>query len=264
MRGLFIKIVKGNGELVVQQISIDACIVGGGPFPGEISIAKVDGYFQTPGDIAKYAKITGITPIPGDVKYKDRNGDGVIDGNDYYVLGNPFPRYTFGFTYNVSYKGFDLSVFIQGVGKRTLFIRGELVDPFQANYSNNIYKHQLNFWTPTNPNAKYPILSANGSAAQTNDYSQPSNIYLYNGAYARLKNLQFGYTLPAALNRVLHTQKVRIYFTGQNLITVAAIKFLDPESTEFDSNLGNSYGNNQSGRVYPTPIFYGGGLDVTF
>jgi TonB-linked SusC/RagA family outer membrane protein len=250
-----------------QQINGDAelntVIRAGVPYNAYIGY-KRDGYFQTPDDVAKYPKLVGVTPIPGDIKYKDRNGDGIIDQNDYYVLGTPFPRFTFGFTYNVNYKDFDLSFFIQGVGKRTMFVRGELVDPFQGNYSYNIFKHQLDFWTPTNPNAAYPILSANGSQAQANDYNVPSNLYLFNGAYARLKNVQVGYTLSPAVAHRLHVQKLRVYFTGQNLYTLSKVRFLDPESTEFDSNLGNSYGNNQSGRVYPTPVFYGGGLNVTF
>lgn len=250
-----------------QQLNGDAemytVVRAGLPFQSYVGY-KRDGYLQTPEDVAKYAKPVGITPQPGDNRYVDKNGDGVIDQNDYYYLGNPFPRFTFGFTYDVSVKGFDLSIFIQGVGKRTMFVRGELVDPFQGNYSYNIFQHQLNFWTPTNPNAQYPILSANGSQAQANDYNQPSNLYLFNAAYARLKNLQVGYTLPGDLSRKLHVQKLRIYFTGQNLYTLSAVKFLDPESTEFNSSLNNAYGANQSGRVYPTPIFYGGGLDVTF
>lgn len=250
-----------------QQLSGDAeiqtVIRAGVPFNSYVGY-KRDGYYQTPGDVAKYPKLVGVTPIPGDIKYKDKNGDGIIDNNDWYVLGNPFPRYTFGVTYNVTFRNFDLNVFIQGVGKRTMFVRGELVDPFQANYSYNIFKHQLNFWTPTNPQAAYPILSANGSPSQQNDYNVGSDLYLFNGAYARLKNVQLGYSLSPRVARALHVQHVRAYFTGQNLFTWSAVKFLDPESTEFNSNLSNVYGNNQSGRVYPVPIFYGGGLDVTF
>ena len=247
-----------NGDAEIQTV-----VRAGVPFNAYVGY-KRDGYFQTPDDVAKYPKLVGITPIPGDIKYKDRNGDGVIDQNDYYVLGNPFPRFTFGFTYNLTFKDFDLGIFIQGVGKRTMFVRGELVDPYQGNYSYNIFKHQLNFWTPTNPNAAYPILSANGSQSQANDYNVGSDLYLFNGAYARLKNVQLGYSLPAPVAHKLRVQRLRIYFTGQNLYTLSKVKFLDPESTEFGSNLNNAYGNNQSGRVYPNPIFYGGGLDVTF
>lgn len=247
-----------NGDAELQTV-----IKPGVPYQAYVGY-KREGYFQTVEDVQNSAKLTGITPIPGDIKYKDKNKDGVIDQNDYYVLGNPFPRYTYGLTYNVSWKGIDLSVFIQGVGRRDMFVRGELVDPFQANYSYNIFKHQLDFWSPTNSNAKYPILSANGSPSQTNDYSQPSNIYLFNGAYMRVKNIQVGYTIPASAIHKLGIKKLRVYFTGQNLWTIAGVKFLDPESTEFNSNLSNSNGDNQSGRVYPTPVFYGGGLDLTF
>ena len=248
-----------NGDAEMQTV-----VKPGVPFNSYVGY-KRDGYFQTPDDVAKYPKLTGITPIPGDIKYKDKNGDGVIDANDMYVLGNPFPRYTFGFTYGTSFKNFDASVFFQGVGRRDMFVRGELVDPFQANYSYNIFKHQLNFWSPTNPHAAYPILSANGSPSQQNDYIQGSNLYIFNGAYVRLKNVQFGYTLPEGLSGKMHIQKLRIYFTGQNLWTWSGVKFLNPESTEFDNNLNNANGGaNESGRVYPTPVFYGGGLDITF
>jgi len=252
-----------GGQQLYGDAEMQTVVKPGVPFNAYVGY-KRDGYFQTPDDIAKYAKLTGITPIPGDIKYKDKNGDGVIDANDLYVLGNPFPRYTFGFTYGASFQNFDLSVFFQGVGRRDMFVRGELVDPYQANYSYNIFKHQLNFWSPTNPNAAYPILSANGSPSQQNDYIQGSNLYIFNGAYVRLKNVQIGYTLPFGLSRKLRVQKLRVYLTGQNLWTLSGVKFLDPESTEFNNSLSNTNGANQSGRVYPTPVFYGGGLDVTF
>ena len=252
-----------GGQQLYGDAEMQTVVKPGVPFNAYVGY-KRDGYFQTPDDIAKYAKLTGITPIPGDIKYKDKNGDGVIDANDLYVLGNPFPRYTFGFTYGASFQNFDLSVFFKGVGRRDMFVRGELVDPYQANYSYNIFKHQLNFWSPTNPNAAYPILSANGSPSQQNDYIQGSNLYIFNGAYVRLKNVQIGYTLPFGLSRKLRVQKLRVYLTGQNLWTLSGVKFLDPESTEFNNSLSNTNGANQSGRVYPTPVFYGGGLDVTF
>jgi TonB-linked SusC/RagA family outer membrane protein len=247
-----------NGDAELQTV-----IRPGVPFQSYVGY-KRNGYFQNENDVQNYPKLTGVTPIPGNIKYKDKNGDGIIDNNDWYVLGNPFPRYTYGFTYNVSWKGIDASIFIQGVGRRDMFVRGELVDPYQGNYSYNIFKHQLNFWSPTNSNAQYPILSANGSPSQTNDYTQPSNLYLFNGAYMRVKNIQVGYTIPASAIHKLGVKKLRIYFTGQNLWTIAGVKFLDPESTEFNQNLSNTNGNNQSGRVYPTPVFYGGGLDLTF
>ena len=158
---------------------------------------------------------------PGDVKYVDRNGDGIIDEKDRYVLGNGFPRYTFGFSYNVEWKGFDFGFFLQGVGKRDMMVRGELVEPFHSNYSYTIYKHQLDYWTPTNTDAKYPRLAAIGSASNTNNYGQGSEINKFDGKYLRLKNIQLGYTVPKTLTNKLSLSKVRAYVNAQNLFTLS-------------------------------------------
>lgn len=83
---------------------------------------------------------------------------------------NAFPRLTFGFNYNVEWKGFDFGMFWQGVGKRDMMLRGELIEPFHANISYNIYKHQLDFWTPTNTDARWPRLTAPGSTSNRNNY----------------------------------------------------------------------------------------------
>lgn len=109
---------------------------------------KTDGFFQSYDEIAHSAVPTGKSVKPGDVKFKDRNGDGTIDENDRYYLGNAFPRYTLGFTYNVAWKGIDLSIFLQGVLKRDMMVRGELIEPFHSNYGYTMYEHQLDFWTP--------------------------------------------------------------------------------------------------------------------
>ena len=224
---------------------------------------KTNGYFQTLDDVNKYPRFAGTTVGPGDLKFKDRNKDGVIDQNDKYILGNPFPRYTFGFTYTANYKGFDLLFFIQGVGKRDEMIRGELVEPFHVGYSGTMYTHQTDYWTPTHPNASRPRLAENGSPSNTNNYRTGSDLFLFNAAYARLKNLQIGYTLPQSLTRKAKIQRARVYFTGQNLVTLSKLNFLDPEITEFNNNTSISAGAN-SGRAYPMPIFTGFGIDVTF
>ncbi len=224
---------------------------------------KRDGYFQNLDDLKDDAKPVGATVSPGDVKFVDRNGDGVIDDQDKFILGNPFPRYTFGFTYTIAVKGFDLLLFAQGVGKRDAMIRGEQVEPFHVGYGGTMYTHQTDFWTPTNPNAKWPKLSENGSADNANNYRTGSDIFLFNAAYARLKNLQIGYTIPQRITSKAGMSKVRIYFTGQNLITLTNLSFFDPEITEFNNNTDLGAGAN-SARAYFLPVFYGGGLDITF
>jgi TonB-linked SusC/RagA family outer membrane protein len=222
-----------------------------------------DGYFQTLDDINSAPKFAGSTVTAGDIKFVDRNKDGVIDDNDKFILGNPFPRYTFGFTYTAAIKGFDILVFIQGVGKRDAMLRGELIEPFHFGYGGTMYRHQTDYWTPTNPDAKYPRLAEAGSPSNTNNYRTGSDIYLFDAAYARLKNVQIGYTIPASITRKAHIQRARFYLTGQNLLTLSKLNFFDPEITEFDNNTGFNAGAN-SARAYPLPVFYGFGLDITF
>ncbi|THU40523.1 TonB-dependent receptor [Niastella caeni] len=224
---------------------------------------KRNGYFQTLDDLNKAPRFANSVVTPGDIKYVDRNGDGLIDDKDKFILGNPFPRYTFGFTYTATAKGFDVQVFIQGVGKRDAMIRGEQVEPFHVGYGGTMYAHQTDYWTPSNPHAKYPRLAENGSASNKNNYRVGSDLYLFNAAYARLKNVQLGYTIPATISSRAHMQKVRVYLTGQNLVTLTKLTFLDPEITEFDNNTNLGAGAN-SARAYFLPIFYGFGLDVTF
>ena len=222
-----------------------------------------NGYYQTLDDLSKEPRFAGSTVTAGDIRFVDKNKDGVIDDQDKFILGNPFPRYTFGFTYTAAFRGFDLNVFLQGVGKREAMIRGELVEPFHFGYGGTMYTHQTDYWTPTNPNAKYPRLAEAGSPSNTNNYRTGSDIYLFDAAYLRLRNVQFGYTIPEALTQKVHIRRARIYLTGQNLLTFSKLNFFDPELTEFDNNTGFNTGAN-SARAYPLPVFYGAGLDIHF
>ncbi len=224
---------------------------------------KTNGLYQSTDELIKYPKFGNTKPGLGDLKFVDQNGDGVIDPRDRVILGNPFPRLTFGFTYNVTFKGFDASLLVQGVGKRDALIRGELVEAYHYGYSGTMYEHQKDFWTPTNTNAKLPRIAENGSPSNDINYKIGSDIYLFNAAYARLKNLQIGYSLPAAVISRLHMQRARLYVTGQNLVTLSKLKIIDPEQSEFDNRVNINSGAN-SARSYPTPIFYGAGLDITF
>jgi len=232
---------------------------------------KVAGYFQSYDEIANSALPSGAVVQPGDVKYVDVSGpdgvpDGVIDNKDRVVLGNGFPRYTFGLNYTVSYKGFDLGMLLQGVGKRDQLIRGELIEPFHSNYSYCIYQHQLDFWTPTNPDARWPRLVSPNSPSSNNNWGKTGDgIYVLNGAYLRVKDIQIGYTLPRQLTSKLGIQKLRINLNAQNLLTFSKNSFIDPESTEFGNSMGGIGGNNSnSARNYPTLIYYGCGLNLEF
>jgi TonB-linked SusC/RagA family outer membrane protein len=224
---------------------------------------ETNGFFQNQADINNSPKIAGNPVVPGDVKFKDLNNDGIIDANDKAVLGNPFPRYTFGFTYRLAVKGFDLQLFIQGVGKRETFLRGELVEPFHYGYGATVYQHMTDYWTPNNPDARYPILANIGSPSNTNNWRTGSDLYKYDAAYARLKNVNVGYTLPQTVTKKFGVERFRVSLIGQNLFTLTKLKFIDPETSEFSNNVSTGSGSN-SARQYPLPIFYGAGLDITF
>ncbi|UOQ69785.1 SusC/RagA family TonB-linked outer membrane protein [Hymenobacter volaticus] len=226
---------------------------------------RTDGIYQTLEETNAGPKPAFVSPgalRPGDIRYVDRNGDGVINQDDRYVLGNPFPRYTFGATYTADYKGFDLVVFVQGVGKRNLYIRGEGVEAFHNNWE-NVYAQHLDRWTPTNTDASYPRLTI-GTASTNNN--QGSDYWLRNGAYARLKNVQLGYTLPTTLTSKAGIEQLRIFVSGQDLLTISHLRKIgfDPEISEFSESVGLGGGTGSSGRVYPSVRLVTLGLNVSF
>ena len=258
------EVTKFEGfEQISTSDNIARLIRVGVPFNAYYGL-KTDGYFQSMQEIETSALPVGMSASdlrPGDVKYVDRNNDGVIDSKDRYILGYAFPRYTFGFTYDVAFKGIDFSMFWQGVGKRDMMVRGELVEPFHENYSYVIYQHQLDFWTQTNTDARWPRLTAAGSSSRQNNYNTSSDLFKFNGAYARLKNIQLGYTLPSKVTERAGIKKARLYVNAQNLLTLSKESWVDPESSEFDSNMN---GAANSARNYPTLRYYGFGLDIQF
>jgi TonB-linked SusC/RagA family outer membrane protein len=221
-----------------------------------------DGFYQNLEDVKASPLPSFVNEVhPGDIKYVDRNKDGTINNDDRYIMGNPFPRYTFGLNYSVNWNGFDASILVQGVGKRSLYLRGEAVEAFHNNWD-NVYTQHLDRWTPTHPGADYPRLTV--GAASTNN-NAGSDFWLLDAAYARLKNAQIGYSLPAGLLRGAGIEKCRFYLTGQNLLTWSKMdNGFDPEVTELNNSLQISNSNSNSGRVYPTLRVIAVGLDVTF
>ena len=251
---------QGNERLTGLE-ELQVLLREGQPFNSYVGL-KRDGYFQNMEEIENGATPEGLTVRPGDNRYLDINEDGVIDDDDKVIFGSPFPRLTYGFTYNLEFKNFDFSVFLQGVGKRTMMLRGELIEPFHFNYGMTMYEHQLDYWTPQNTDAQYPRLANNGTQSNTNNYRRGSDMYLYDGAYLRVKNLQIGYTLPTQIAENIGMQRFRLYLSGQNLLTLSKVSFVDPELSEFNSNL--SSGGANSARAYPTMVYTGIGLDITF
>ncbi len=176
------------------------------------------GYFQSADEVNKYPKFSTAVG-PGDIKYRDVNGDGKInaglgraaDKGDLVELGNTNPRYTYGFDFGFSYKGFDFSALFQGVGQRKLFVDPTTLYPYTSSWIMPM-DYNTDYWTPERPNAKFPRLFIGGAQNTVR-----SSHWLMNGAYLRLKNVQLGYNLPANLISKAKLSAAKIYVGGQDL-----------------------------------------------
>ena len=167
---------------------------------------------------------------PGDIKYKDINGDGKIDDNDIVPIGSTTkPNLIYGFGVSAQWKGFDFNVLFQGVGKSSFFINGFTVYPFsQGSWGNILTDVVDNYWSlgkNEDVNAKYPRLTYGNNS----NNNRASTYWLRDGSYLRLKNLEIGYTLPKAFVSSMHIQNVRFYFMATNLLTFSDFDLWDPE-----------------------------------
>lgn len=173
---------------------------------------------------------------PGDIKYKDVNGDGVVDDGDRVAIGaTTKPNMIYGMGISAQWKGVDFNLHFQGSGKSTFFIDGPAVYAFSSGTWGNILSDLVkDRWISAdisgdpateNPQASYPRLSYGGNS---NNF-RPSTYWLRNGSYLRLKTLEAGYTLPQSLVNKLHLNRVRIFFIGTNLLTFSSFKLWDPE-----------------------------------
>jgi TonB-linked SusC/RagA family outer membrane protein len=164
---------------------------------------------------------------PGDLKYRDLNGDGLITADlDREVIGDPYPNYNYSFRLDAGYKNFDLSVFIQGVGKANGYITGAGLHAYNADAAFPQEFH-LDRWTPENTDASYPRFVYK----DTRNTGRQSDYWLQDASYLRVKNLQLGYTLPGSLLEKIHVKSVRFYASADNLFTDTNFFYAyDPES----------------------------------
>ncbi len=195
------------------------------------NVIRTDGIFQTQEEINKYVGKDGalIQPNaqPGDRKFVDKDGNGTINNNDREVVGSPFPDFSYGFSLNASYKGFDLNVFAQGVQGNKLFnaLKFTSMNPSVGN-NYNMLSGILNAWTPQNTNTDVTRII---STDRNGNYGNTSDWYIENGSYLRIKNITLGYTLPANLTNQAHIGAVRLYVTATNLFTFTKYTGYDPE-----------------------------------
>ncbi|WP_326994006.1 TonB-dependent receptor [Chitinophaga sp. 212800010-3] len=240
-----------------------------------------EGFFQTDDEYLKHAdqqKVSAIPykvnghPMAGDIKFKDVNGDGVIyngkytlaDHGDMVLIGNTTPRYSYGVNLGANWRNIDVNVFFQGIGKKDFYPRGEsgVFWGFYNRWNQPVYDHiQNNYWTPTHTDAYFPRPRAYEAFASGDALNLPQTRYLQNAAYLRLKNLSIGYTVPDVLVKKLHLNRVRVYFSGQNLFTWTKLsKAFDPETIGDEPDASS----NGAGFVYPMQRTFTAGLDLNF
>jgi len=211
---------------------------------------KALGYFKSQQEIDNYPTFAGKNnTFPGDLKYADLNGDGKITADDRTVIGDPFPHYTFGLNGNFYYKSFDLSFFIQGVGKMQYQLDGPPI--LDGMFNGLILKVGGDYWTPKNTNARFPRPQKNSHK----NYER-SSWWTINAAYARLQNAQIGYTLPTNIVHKLGIQRLRVYVSGVNLITLS-------KALKFGEGPENPANNNANG-YYPGTKSYSMGINLNF
>ncbi|WP_447640374.1 MULTISPECIES: SusC/RagA family TonB-linked outer membrane protein [Chitinophagaceae] len=198
-----------------------------------------EGLFKDYNDIRNSPTQTYGTYQPGDIKYKDVNGDGVINDDDIVPVGSTStPNLIYGLGASVNWKGLDVNFLFQGSGNSNFFIYGKTVYAFSEGAWGNVLKGMLdNRWISAdisgnaateNPNAPYPRLSYGGNA--NNDRN--STYWLRNGKYLRLRNVDIGYTIPKEILNRLHINSLRVYCVGSNLLTWAPFKTWDPETAD--------------------------------
>lgn len=205
---------------------------------------KMIGIFKNANDIFTSA-YQGPGVRPGDVKYQDINGDGVIDQNDRTFLGSAIPKFTYGFTATLNYLNFDMFVLLQGSYGNKIYLQvNQDIEGFYRpfNVTKRVYDTR---WHGEGTSNTMPLVSFRD---QTNNIKEPSSRFLEDASYCRLKNLQIGYTIPAKLISRLHIKGLRFYVTGTNLITITKFTGLDPEM---------HISNNVAVEKYPSDVAAG-------
>ncbi|WP_439559589.1 TonB-dependent receptor [Dyadobacter sp.] len=191
---------------------------------------KTDGIYQSQSQIdgdpnlANDSRRTDGLIKPGDVRFMDLNGDGIVDDADRTIIGSPQPKINYGFSAGASYKGFDLSLFFVGVGGSQIY-NADRMQGLDASYPFNLYADALDRWTPKNGGNTVPRMSINNA----NRNFRPSDLFIEKGDFLRLKNLTLGYSVPKSAIEKLKMTQARIYVTGQNIFTFTKYSGLNPE-----------------------------------
>ena len=225
----------------------------GYPFPFFYGL-KTDGIFQNQAEIDSYTDPkTGNLLMPdaqpGDVRFVDVNGDGIVSDEDRTYIGNGMPDWTFGLNFSVSWKGLDFYMLWQST------VGNDILDVTRRNdiSSTNLPSYMLGRWTGEGTSNKIPRFQSGD-----NDNWQMSDLFVQDGSYLRLKNIQLGYTLPQKWTKVAFISSLRFYVAAENLLTFTNYRGFDPEISSGGTSLGVDYG------VYPQPRTLLCGLNLKF
>jgi hypothetical protein len=208
---------------------------------------KTNGLFQTNNDVESYA--TQVGAAAGDIKFKDVKPDGVIDEKDRTILGYPQPIFTASFGNDLHYKNFDIELYFQGVYGNKIF-NVTAVDMTSMNTVCNQYATVKNRWTGEGSSNSMP----RAVYGDPNNNTRPSDRYIEDGSYLRLKSLTFGYTLPSHMSNAIKMSSARVYFNSGNLFTLTNYSGFDPE-------VGNS---SIDWGTYPVTRTFSFGLNIKF
>ncbi|MCC5929456.1 MAG: TonB-dependent receptor [Cyclobacteriaceae bacterium] len=213
--------VTSLGEGGEETITNSNIIRIGEPFQAFFGY-RVEGVFQTQEEVdGAPVQFGSNLNRPGDLRYADINGDGVIDADDRVVIGNPFPRWLYGFNTNLSYGNFDFNAIFQGVGRIDRLMMGNGQLPM-VDERNNALSYWINRWTPENPSEDLPRLGGINNQLV-------SDFYIEDMSFLRLRNIEIGYTIPKVFSERLMIQRARIFIGAQNLLTFTKVKNFDPE-----------------------------------
>lgn len=228
----------------------------------------VDGIFQTQEavDAANEGAPDGVYQengtAPGDFRYRDLDGDGEITEEDRDFLGDPFPDFTYGLTANVAYRGFDVSLFFQGVQGVELFNATRAY--FNTLYSDfNTTTAAFGRWTPDNPTNREPRLTTNDP---NDNFQQPSSYFVEDGSYLKLRNVQIGYALPTDMLDRIGFARARVYLNAQNIWTVTNYSGIDPEVSNVGSSgdVSNTLQGLDGLARYPVTYLLSAGIQLGF
>jgi hypothetical protein len=230
---------------------------------GSFYLYEMEGIFQNKTQIFTHA-YQGNNIQPGDVMYRDVNSDGIIDEKDRTHVGSPIPTLTYGLTINLQYKNFDLSAFMQGVlGNKVYYQVATDIEGFYRSF--NVTQRVVDeHWQGEGTSNTQPRVSWAGAA----NNKLPSTRFLEDGAYTRLRNLQIGYTFPEIMTGKMKIRKLRVYLSGQNLLTLTKYPGLDPEMQTSDNVNNEQFKGPVAVGIdwgtYPSARTYSMGVNVNF